>query len=234
MWRKGVLLLCLSVALIGDIVFAQTDYSADIVDLQQTGNPVLAKLYVSRDKRRIEFQPASGKRALISPLRPPAGQKDPLEVDISGVGKVIILNIADKTSVLLEPDQKFYLETSWGDPLPSGLYIQYVYGFTGDAEDFCPGWIQRIKSDGATCNKAGHESVDGRRAVRYEESVDGGTVSVWFDAGLHALLRRTSNRTSTELRNVREGPQPTSLFEVPKGYSPMPPLGGIVGRYEPE
>jgi hypothetical protein len=46
-------------------------------------------------------------------------------------------------------------------------------------------------------------------------------------------VKRETKWNSTELRNIQEGPQPTSLFEVPVGYSSKT-LGGIIRLSEPQ
>jgi hypothetical protein len=234
--HRRVLFSLLFLALSGGVALAQEDFSADIVDLQKPGNPVLAKLYSTKGKRRIDFQPASGDRALIQSLGPSPGQKEALEVRVSGAGKAVILDISDKTSVILEPEQKMYKEDPAGrEPEPSLLYRWYAYIRSNNPEDACTQWMQQVKSDGASCKKSGYESVDGRRAVRYEVSGIGEPTTMWLDPSLHISTRRRTKWTSTELRNVRAEPQPSTLFEIPKDYKPMSDgFRGVIGTVEPE
>ena len=119
-----------------------SNYSADIVDLAKPGAPTLAKIYITKDRRRIEFQPSSGDRALVSLLAPVPPEKKSLEVLISGVGKAIILDVANKKSVILEPGQKAYVERNSGDPAPSYVYKNYVFFIPlVNPEDACEEWV---------------------------------------------------------------------------------------------
>jgi len=218
---------------LGGIVYAQ-NYSADIVDLAKPGTPPLAKIYVAKDKKRIEFQPASGDRSLVSHLAPVPPENKSLDVHISGVGKTIILDLANKRSVILEPDQKAYIERNWGDPAPSDLYRMYVFmPPLVDPEDARAEWVPTAK--GTLCKKTDHGMVDGRRAIKYELSAGRDTLIMWVDIGLHTLVKRKNNWTDTELRNVHEGQQPSSLFEIPAGYTAWPfGIDGVVGEHQPE
>jgi hypothetical protein len=226
-------LLCLFLLVRG--AYAQSDLSADLVDLQKPGSPILARILASGNKKRIEFQAASGEGALVSRLKPSSESKDAFDVHISGPGKVIILNVGDKTSTILEPGQKHFFDVTWGNPFPGEKYLHYVFGHMGNAEDVCTEWVERYKSQRPTCKKSGYESVDGRRAVRYEISADGESGSVWIDTKLQILLRRKNRWTSTELRNVREGALSAKLFEIPDDYTLAPAaLGGVIANHEPE
>jgi hypothetical protein len=219
--------------LLGGIAHAQ-DYSADIVDLAKPGAPTLAKIYVTKDKKRIEFQPASGDRALVSHLAPVPPEKKSLDVQISGVGRTIILDLANKKSVILEPEQKAYIERNWGDPAPSDLYRMYVFlPPLVDPEDACAEWVPIV--NGALCKKAGYELVDGRRTIKYELTAGRDVLGMWVDARSHTLVKRKNTWTDTELRNVHEGRQPSSLFEIPAGYTAWPlGISGVVGEHQPE
>ena len=232
MQRRCSALVSLSLALAG-IAHAQ-DYSADIVDLAKPDTPTLAKIYITKDRMRIEFQPASGDRALVSHLAPAPPDNKSLDVHISGVGKTIILDLANKKSVILEPEQRAYIERNWGDPAPSDLYRMYVFLHPlVNPEDACAEWVPKGK--GTLCKKEGYELVDGRRTIKYELSAGRETVSMWADTGLHTLVKRKSNWTDTELRNVRVGQQPLSLFEIPAGYIAWPlGIDGVVGDRQPE
>ena len=232
MQRSHTTLAFLSLAL-GAIAHAQ-NYSADIVDLAKPGTPTLAKIYVTKDKRRIEFQPSSGDGALVSHLAPVPPDNKSLDVHISGVGKTIVLDLTNRKSVILEPDQKAYIERNWGDPAPSDLYRAYVFLHASvNPEDACSDWVPTVK--GTLCKKVGYELVDGRRAIKYELSAGRDTLSMWVDIGLHILVKRKTNWTDTELHNVHEGQQPSSLFEIPAGYIAWPlGIDGVVGEHQPE
>jgi hypothetical protein len=157
------------------------------------------------------------------------------ELHISGLEKTIILNLAHKTSTILEPEQKTYFQTSWLSPGPSELYIQYAALQPTNIDDACPEWMQRPGTQGESCKKSGYEFVNGRIAAKYDVSCEGEICNVWIDLKLGTLVKRKSKWTSTELRNIRVEPQPSSLFEIPEDYViSVTQLGGIIGRHEPE
>jgi len=234
----------LLVALSAGTAVGQTEYSADIVDVQKPGTPTLAKLYVRKSMRRIEFQPPSGDRALVSHFRPTPPEKEGVEVHIGGYGKAIILNLADRASTVFDPERKMYFQTSWGDPGPSLLYNMYAFLQPVNIEDACAewmrnsesqGWMQKSESQGESCKRSGYEFINGRAAVKYDTFCDGENCNLWIDSNLHTLVKRKSKWTSTELRNIREEPQPSKLFEIPDDYIiAVTPLGGIIARHEPE
>jgi hypothetical protein len=229
--------LCSALALLsfalGATAHAQ-NYSADIVDLAKPGTPTLAKIYITKDKKRIEFQPASGDRALVSHLAPAPPDNKSLDVHISGVGKAVILDLANKKSVILEPEQKAFIDRNWGDPAPSDLYRMYLFlPPLVNPEDACAEWVPIV--NGALCKKAGYELVDGRHTIKYELTAGRDILSMWVDTRLHTLAKRKNNWTDTELRNVHEGQQPPSLFEIPAGYIAWPlGIDGVVGEHQPE
>jgi hypothetical protein len=51
---------------------------------------------------------------------------------------------------------------------------------------------------------------------------------VWVDTKLHCVVK-TDEGGGIELRNIQEGPQPASLFEVPAGYTNFD-MGGMRPR----
>ncbi len=98
------------------------------------------------------------------------------------------------------------------------------------------------KSKGVTCNKLGTENIGTRVADKWElirTSRDGATVHdfVWVDQKLSTLIRREvpgsmlhpnirqefPEGMAMELRNIQEGAQPSSLFEVPADFQKMEP-----------
>jgi hypothetical protein len=100
-------------------------------------------------------------------------------------------------------------------------------------EDACAEWVAII--NGALCKKVGYELVDGRRTIKYELTAGRDILSMWVDTRLHTLAKRKNNWTDTELRNVHEGQQPSSLFEIPAGCIAWPlGIDGVVGERQPE
>jgi hypothetical protein len=82
----------------------------------------------------------------------------------------------------------------------------------------------------ATCKMTGREIVNGRNIEKYEATVamggDAAIIHFWVDPSLHVIIKYEMNgKTISELRNVQEGPQPKTLFEIPAGYQKMAVLG---------
>lgn len=80
-----------------------------------------------------------------------------------------------------------------------------------------------------SCSSEGSDNVNGRPAQKWAvTSVDKGVTKhgeVWIDDELHVVTRSMDQgeRGGMELRDIHEGPQPESLFEIPAGYKPFDP-----------
>lgn len=83
-----------------------------------------------------------------------------------------------------------------------------------------------------TCKQVGKETIDGRSAIKWEITMTTAgkamTSTSWIDEKLGIPLKTEAAGTTMELKNVKEGPQPDNLFEVPAGYkkTTMPGMGG--------
>jgi hypothetical protein len=57
-------------------------------------------------------------------------------------------------------------------------------------------------------------------------------MTVWYDPKLQAVIRSDDEDGRFELTNIKEGPQPASLFVPPSGYSKMyiPVFGMPAGK----
>jgi hypothetical protein len=87
-------------------------------------------------------------------------------------------------------------------------------------------------NQGGTCRKVGSETVNGRNAVKYEGTNSSGeTEQVWLDPKLRFPLKWQGKNHGGELRNIQEGGQPASLFEIPAGYTKMD-LGGMMPQHQ--
>jgi hypothetical protein len=178
-------------------LFAQTEFSAEIVDTQKPDTPTQAKVYFARDKMRIESQ----------------------EHNSRGQG-VFIMNFATQTSDVLMTQQHMYMEMPTQTMNQRGLYSFFR---TGDVEDACSDWLKMDRNKGGTCRKVGNETVNGRSAVKYEGTNSSGEASsVWLDPKLRFPVKwQGKNSGGGELRNIQEGTQSASLFEIPAGYTKM-------------
>ena len=185
-----------AVVFAASLVLAQAEFSADVVDLQKPGAPTTAKLYFAKDKMRMEAQASS-----------PRG------------GGVVIMNFATQTADILMPQQHMYMEMTIQ---AQGQRQTYSFFEAGDVENACGDWQKIAHTQAGTCHKVGTETVNGRSAVEYEATNSSGDVTrVWLDAKVRFPLKWQGKSSGGELRNVQDGPQPASLFEIPAGYTKM-------------
>jgi len=72
-----------------------------------------------------------------------------------------------------------------------------------------------------TCKKVGPETVNGRACDKWEtiDKKNGRLGSVCVDRELHfPISTHNTNGTTFEYVNIKAGPQPSSVFEIPDGY----------------
>jgi len=202
--------LCLALILMGISACAQTEFSAEMYDLQK-GETSQAKMYFGKDKIRIE----------------------PTKKEPRG-GGVIIINSATQTSIVLMDQQHMYME------MPQQMARQrnpYAYSFVpiGDIEGACSDWAQQYHTNGASCHKVGSDTVNGRSAVKFEgKDSNGDPTAFWVDPKLRFPIKVQGKNTNWELRSIQEGAQPASLFEVPAGYKKfdLPGMGNMGGMMQ--
>ena len=102
-----------------------------------------------------------------------------------------------------------------------------------DVNDACPGWKKTAEQAGTyknwgSCTKMGSDSLNGRSTVKYEGVSNQGEKShIWVDTKLRCVVKTDEAAGGFELRNIHEGAQPASLFEVPAGYTKFD-LGGMM------
>jgi hypothetical protein len=188
--------------LAGTFALAQAEFSVEIVDLQKPGTPTTAKLYFAKDRMRAEPQTSS-----------PRG------------GGAVIMNFANQTTTVLMAQQHMYMEI----PAQSqGQRLGYAFFQAGDVENACGDWQKVGSNKGGSCHKVGDETVNGRATVKYETTNASGEVShFWLDPKLRFPVKWQGKNSGGELRNIQEGTQPASLFEVPPGFTKMD-MGGMM------
>ena len=191
--------------LTASLLVAQAEFSADIVDLQKSPASAMAKIYFAKDKVRIEPTASS-----------PHG------------GGAVIMNFSTQTSTVLMAQQHMYME------MPAQTQSQrmsYAGAFfrAGDVENACGDWQKVATNHDATCRKVGDESVGGRSTVKYEATNANGDVSnFWLDPKLRFPVKWQGKNNSGELRNIQEGSQPASLFEIPAGFTKFQMPAGMM------
>lgn len=182
---------------------AQTGFSADLVDLQRPGTPIVAKINFSEDRMRVEPQNMTPRNA------PPI---------------IFLIYLKTQTSIAVLPQQRVYAEI----PMPES-WAMYTYFLSGDVDDACGGWDRVLHHHNPTCRKAGNETLNGRKAVRYEARCSHtDSCPFWIDRTLHFLSKWKDGSKGNELRNVQEGVQAASLFAIPAGFKKQKATTGTV------
>ena len=179
----------------------------------------------------MEFKTAD-ESALVAPLSQPALGKNDVEIRLGGTGKVLLINLSDKSARILVPQTKTYYEGKTATFRASYEYYFYAIVRPIDVDDARTQWMVKPGAAGETCRNMGSEKIGGRDTVKYDLSCYGEICHLWFDRELHALIKRETVWNSTELRNIREIPQQPSLFEVPSSYV-VEKLGGVIRNSEP-
>lgn len=91
----------------------------------------------------------------------------------------------------------------------------------------------------AQMQEVGREPINGQPCIKYQITYEEQVVWLWVAQADHFPVRMmpVSGGMVTEFRNVRVGPQPASLFEVPAGYQQTTGMAGmlqgIVGNLDP-
>jgi hypothetical protein len=200
-WIARISCLFALILAAASFALAQTEFSAEIVDLQKPGTQ--AKIYFAKDKMRIESQ-ASAR-----------------------TGGAVIVNYATQTSMVLMPQRQMYMEMPM-QAQSQRMTFTAAFFHAGDVESACGDWQKIQNQQGSSCHKVGSETVNGRSAVKYETTNASGDVShFWLDPKLRFPVKWEGKNNAGELRNIQEGTQPASLFEAPAGFTKMD-MGGMM------
>jgi len=189
-------------------LFAQEDFSADVVNNSGDASSGPAKIYVSKDKMRFEKQESSGHAGTV------------------------IINFVTQTTDILMPERKMYMEFAQGQG-PGG---QRTWNFfrPSDVDNACSDWAKLATNHGGTCKKIGSETVNGRSTIKYEgTNSNGETSEVWLDSKIAFPIKWQGKNGGGELQNIKAGTQPSSLFEVPADFQKMQMPAGMPGMPSP-
>jgi hypothetical protein len=197
--------------MMGPLALAQ-EFSADVVN-QKSDNVGMKKVFATKDKVRFEVQgtnPAMGPNA-------------------------IIFDDTKHTYVVIMAERQMYMDA----PVTMVRPILAHFWRVDDVNDACPEWKKTAEEAGTlknwgSCTKIGSDVVDGRSTVKYEGVSNKGEKNhFWVDTKLHCVIKTDGGTgNGIELRNIQEGSQPASLFEVPAGYTKldMGKMGGMKQR----
>jgi hypothetical protein len=127
---------------------------------------------------------------------------------------ILLLDLDAGSSIVLDPQRKTYMEQ------PAGMARQNVTAFRTADNTPC---VRNPNSKGeGTCKQVGTESINGRKAEKWEivQTIGGQTVTahVWLDSKWHFQVKKEALGMTGEMEDIQEGPQPASLFEIPGDY----------------
>ena len=172
------------------VAFAQADFCAEIATA--ASNTFHTKIFSTKDKLRFQGEDRLGR-----------------------TNSIMIANLASLTSIVLIPQQHQYIESKEAQIPGQGV----TFFQAKDVEDACGDWQRVSHGEKGKCHKVGHDTVNGRETVKYEVATESDKPSLmWIDVKLHFPVKWQSAVSSGELKNIQEGPQPASLFEIPAGY----------------
>ncbi len=154
------------------------------------------------------------------------------EDKVGRANSIMIVDLAEGTHTVLLPQQKKYVVNK-GVQIPGQGVTFFQFK---DVENACGEWQKLMQAAAVEdedspkapvgndkCQKIGHESVDGRDTVKYEDKPEKGEASLmWIDMKLHFPVKWKNAVASGELRNIKEEPQPAELFAIPAGYTTRP------------
>jgi hypothetical protein len=178
----------------GRLASAQ-EFSADVVNTKDNGE--LKKLYAGENKVRFEVESGGG----MGPA-------------------TVLVDESQNKYVVVMTERHMYMDAP---PIMIKPLITQFWRVQ-DVNDACPDWKKTAEQAGTykywgSCTKIGSDTLNGRSTVKYEGvSNKGQKQYVWVDTKLHCVVK-TDEGGGIELRNIQEGPQPASLFEVPAGYT---------------
>ena len=171
-------------------------FSADMVRLKPEGS-LASKVFVSGDRMRFEVTGQPQART-----------------------SVVILDLKLDAGFMVLPENKSYTPLASG---PQRAAIPFFH--PADPDNACPAWEKAVTKSGS-CTKIGSETVAGRDTVKYKgTAANGDTGYLWVDRKLNFVIKWQGEKGAAELQKIQEGPQPVALFEIPKGYEKVDPLG---------
>ena len=230
---------------------AMVEFSADTVESDMQGGEQTGKLYVGKDRIRtdidingqslIQIIDLDAQEALMittkekSFIRRQAGGGDMLPAQKTHAASPC----AGMQNITCEQKGK---EQVYGRPAVKWEFTSKAGGEAGsmtiwlDEQRGIP--TRQIMPDGSTIEMwmLGPDTVGGRQVEKWELTMtgpDGKSTSSyqWYDPAIEMNIREeAANGYFRELRNIKPGKQPDSLFEIPPGYKEVKMPQGTAGQ----
>lgn len=163
-----------------------------------------------------------------------------VRTDITAEGTAVsMIELGDKkgTTLMLMPEEKRAMKQSREalGALTAKLDLKDEKIGAVDAEE-------AVAEHDAKFEDLGEETIDGRIVKKIRMSMTEGSALGWFDKSTGAPVKMESTvegkAASIEWKNMKPGPQPAAMYEIPKGYevtdmdemlSKMKTVGGMPG-----
>jgi hypothetical protein len=181
----------------------RTEFSADMLIIQTTGQTLIEKLYVGKGRARLDRLGQSSENIRVSSL---------------------LMDFDHQLLYLLLPQDKMYLKIMGSN----GIYFyKGSYLFRPQTpETACSDWVPEAESRGVRlrCKEVGQETFDGRPTQRWDATASNGAHgTLWYDPELNFVVKvlRVSKggvQSGYELQKIEVGLQPSELLDVPIGY----------------
>jgi hypothetical protein len=203
--------ICVFCLLLTVSAFAQEDFSGDLVDTSKgAATDRKTKIYATKDKMRFE------------PLG--EGPQKP----------AVILNFTTHMANALMPDRKMYVEVPQDQTPGAPRWSRQLFR-PSDVNNACAEWLKLPQNQGGTCKNLGSETVNGRSTIKFEgTNAKGETGYAWMDKKIAFPVKWQEENNSWELQNVKEGSQPSTLFEIPAGYQKFQMPAGMQNMQRPQ
>lgn len=196
-----VLALAVSSVCVGQVYVPQP-FSGDIATANSNGTRMNGKFYFSPPNFRMD-------------------------ANANGQNVSMISNASAQTTYMVMHDRHMYMEMHNTQNNPFMRQQPFV------PHDFDPknpcAWAK--EKGASSCKSLGTETVNGRVCDKYQGTSSDGKITTtgWIDQKLHFPIKAVSSDGSTfDVTNVKEGKPDASLFQPPAGYQKMdiPSMGG--------
>ena len=155
----------------------------------------------------------------------------------------VLLNDGDRSFTAIDVTNHRYtvlplVSSATAQQVPPAIAMFHP-GSSGNPCDYWNGVLQMLSASvrpaeqpAVACTSAGSDHVSGRAAQKWAvtSNREPGMTSVWIDERLGVVTRVQDSEQVLEFRNISEGSQPDTLFEVPSGFARADPAALMATR----
>lgn len=169
-----------------------------------------AKIYATKDKMRFEPETQGAHNAAV------------------------IVDFSTHMTDVLMPERKMYMEMPQGQGPGTQQWSRDLFR-PRNLDDACSEWVKLPQNKGGSCKNLGSETVNGRSTVKFEgTNSKGETGYAWVDKKIAFPIKWEGKNATWELQNIKEGSQPSSLFEIPTDYQKFQMPAGMPNMPRPQ